>query len=153
MKNVSIFTGMLALLVALFGVRAVADDHCNLSLGAADNMQFSTKAMAAPVACENVTVTLNHTGVFPKNAMGHNWVLTTEADFKGVAMDGGSAGLKNNYVKEGDTRVIAMTAIIGGGESTSVTFSTEGLTAGTAYTFFCSFPGHWGIMKGTFTLS
>ncbi len=84
--------------------------------------------------------------------MGHNWVLTTEADFKGVAMDGGSAGLKNNYLKEGDTRVLAATAIIGGGESTSVTFSTDGLTAGTAYTFFCSFPGHWGIMKGTFTL-
>ena len=77
MKNVSIFSGMLALLVALFGVRAVADDHCNLSLGAADNMQFSTKAMEAPVACENVTVTLNHTGVFPKNGGDGRWVRRT----------------------------------------------------------------------------
>ena len=153
MKNISIYTGMMAVLIALSGNFALADDHCNLTIGAADNMQFSTKAMSAPASCENITVTLNHTGQFPKNAMGHNWVLTTEADFKGVAMDGGSAGLKNNYVKEGDTRVIAMTAIIGGGETTSVTFSTGGMTAGEAYTFFCSFPGHWGIMKGTFTLS
>jgi len=153
MKNISIYTGLMALLVAFSGSPVFADGHCNLSIGAGDNMQFSAKSMSAPASCANVTVTLNHTGQFPKNAMGHNWVLTTEADFKGVAMDGGSAGLRNNYMKEGDARVIAATSIIGGGESTSVTFSTEGMTAGTAYTFFCSFPGHWGIMKGTFTLN
>ncbi len=153
MKNLSIYSGMIALLIALFGARAVADDHCNLTIESGDNMQFNIKSMAAPASCSDVTVTLNHKGTFPKNAMGHNWVLTTEDDFKAVAMDGGSAGLRNNYVKEGDTRVIAMTEIVGGGESASVTFSTEGLSAGTEYTFFCSFPGHWGIMKGTFTLS
>ena len=39
---------------------------------------------------------------------------------------------------------------IGGGESTEITFSTEKLKSGGDYSFFCSFPGHWAIMKGKF---
>ena len=50
----------------------------------------------------------------------------------------------------GDARVIAHTKIIGGGQTTSVTFPTSKLKKGEAYTFFCSFPGHWSIMKGAF---
>ena len=82
--------------------------------------------------------------------MGHNWVLSTDADFMPVATAAAGAGLANNYVPVGDDRVLAATAIIGGGEETSVTFSIENLSAGNAYTFFCSFPGHYAIMKGSF---
>jgi len=52
-----------------------------------------------------------------------------------------------------DERVIGATDIIGGGEQTSTTFSVEGLSKDEEYMFFCSFPGHIGIMKGTVTLS
>ena len=48
-----------------------------------------------------------------------------------------------------DARVLAVSEVIGGGESTSVTFSTTGLSTGSAYTFFCSFPGHSYSMRGT----
>ena len=84
--------------------------------------------------------------------MGHNWVLTTAGDFNDVANEGMKAGLANNYMPVGDSRVIAGTEIIGGGDTASVTFSTSGMTAGEAYTYFCSFPGHWGMMKGAFKL-
>ncbi|MBT6073693.1 MAG: azurin, partial [Gammaproteobacteria bacterium] len=40
----------------------------------------------------------------------------------------------------------------GGGAETSVTFSGDLLTAGGDYTFFCSFPGHYAIMKGLFVV-
>ena len=63
-----------------------------------------------------------------------------------------AAGLDNHYIKPEDERVIAFTNIIGGGEKTSVTFSVDKLKAGEDYTFFCSFPGHIALMKGTVSL-
>ena len=60
-----------------------------------------------------------------------------------------SAGADNNYLPKDDPRVLAHTKLVGGGESTSVTFKTDGL-AGKDLTFFCSFPGHFAMMKGTF---
>ena len=63
-----------------------------------------------------------------------------------------SAGADAAYVKADDSRVIAHTSLVGGGESTSVTFSTAGMSATEAYQFFCSFPGHWAIMQGSFKL-
>jgi len=59
----------------------------------------------------------------------------------------------NNYLKPDDERVIGATDIIGGGEQASTTFSVEGLNKDEEYMFFCSFPGHIGIMKGTVTFS
>ena len=69
-----------------------------------------------------------------------------------IITDGNAAGPSNHYIKPNDSRVIGVTDIIGGGKTTEVTFKTSGLTAGTDYTFFCSFPGHYAMMKGTFTL-
>jgi len=67
-----------------------------------------------------------------------------------VANAGMDAGLANNYQQPGDQRIVAATPIIGGGDSTTVRFSTAQLEAGTSYTYFCSAPGHFSIMKGRF---
>lgn len=85
--------------------------------------------------------------------MGHNWVLSKADDAKAIASDGIAAGVDNQYVKAGDDRVIAFTKLIGGGETTSVTFPVSKLTAGGAYTFFCSFPGHIALMQGSLSLA
>jgi len=42
--------------------------------------------------------------------------------------------------------------IVGGGETDSVTFAVTKLGAADSYTYFCSFPGHSAIMKGTLKL-
>jgi hypothetical protein len=39
--------------------------------------------------------------------------------------------------------------VVGGGESSSATFSTTALQDGTQYAFFCTSPGHAAIMRGT----
>ena len=88
----------------------------------------------------------------PKNVMGHNWVLSTPADMQGVLDDGQKAGEAQDYVKPGDTRVIAHTRLIGGGEKDSITLDTRSLKTGTDYSFYCSFPFHSTLMKGTLTL-
>ena len=41
------------------------------------------------------------------------------------------------------------TKVVGGGESTSVTFPMSALKAGESYTYECTFPGHSALMKGT----
>jgi len=123
--------------------------QCEITVESNDAMQFNTKEIVVDQSCKQFTVHLKHVGKMAKAAMGHNWVLTKEADMQPVATDGMPAGLANDYVKAGDPRVIAHTKLIGGGESDSVTFDTSKLTAGDKYAFFCSFPGHWAIMKGS----
>lgn len=128
-------------------------NECELSINSTDQMQFDKKELSVPASCKEVKLTLNHIGKLPSNVMGHNWVLTTTGDFQKVAQAGMSAGVANNYVPKDDNRVLASTKVIGGGESTSISFSLEGLDSSKAYSFFCSFPGHWAIMKGTFKIT
>lgn len=138
-------------LLVTLGVTAQAQE-CSVTIDSTDQMRFDTGAMTIPSSCEEFTVNLTHSGSMAKNVMGHNWVLTKTSDLQGVAMDGMSAGLDNNYIKSGDERVIAHTDVIGGGESTSVTFDPSVLEVGGDYSFFCSFAGHYALMKGTVTV-
>lgn len=140
--------------LALLGLflSSVAAAECEINVDVGDSLQFSTDTIEVEASCEKVTVNLNHTGQLPAAAMGHNWVLSTDADFEAIAMAGMSAGLAGNYLPADDDRIIAATPIIGGGESTSVSFSIAGLDADESYTFFCSFPGHWSVMKGSFKI-
>ncbi|MCA1779377.1 MAG: azurin [Xanthomonadaceae bacterium] len=77
-------------------------------------------------------------------------MLTTEADAQAAYQDGMQAGLDNEYVEPGDDRVIAHTSVVGGGDEVTITFDTSAMQAGGNYKFFCSFPGHFPMMNGTF---
>ncbi|KZN55500.1 azurin [Pseudoalteromonas luteoviolacea] len=138
-----------ALCISAF--HASAND-CELTIESNDMMQFSEKTLSVPEKCEEVKLTLVHTGKLAAAVMGHNWVLTEKKNVKAVASDGMRAGVKNSYVKPDDPRVFAFTPVIGGGESTSITFSTKGMSKNKEYNFFCSFPGHFAIMKGAFKI-
>lgn len=135
------------------GAQFAQADECSFTLNSNDAMQFDQKAIVVGKTCKEFTLNLVHTGKLPKTVMGHNWVLSKTEDSKAVASDGLSAGADNQYIKPGDERVIAFTKLIGGGETASVIFPVSKLTAGTAYTFFCSFPGHIAFMQGTLTLA
>ncbi len=141
-------------LLALLGLAStpLLAAECAVDVESTDQMTFNTQAISVSKSCKTFTVNLNHTGSLPKTAMGHNWVLSKTADMPGVATDGISAGPDASYLKAGDERVIAHTDLIGGGESTSVTFDVSKLAAGEDYSFFCSFPGHYSLMKGSLAL-
>lgn len=137
---------------ALFGILAfptLAAASCETVIEGNDAMQFNKASIDVPKSCKQFKVTLKHTGKLARNAMGHNWVLAKTADAQGVATDGIAAGLDKQYVKAGDSRVIAHTKVVGGGESDSVSIDVAKLKAGEAYTYVCTFPGHAAIMKGT----
>ncbi len=126
--------------------------ECSVDIDSTDQMTYSTNAVEISKSCTEFTVNLKHSGTMAKNVMGHNWVLTTEADMNPVASEGISAGLEQDYLKADDPRILAHTKLLGGGESDSVTFDVAKLKADEKYMFFCSFPGHIAVMKGTVTL-
>lgn len=142
-------TGFLA--AALMSGSLMAQD-CELTIDSNDQMRFDKDELTVSSDCSEVTLTLTHSGKMSVQQMGHNWVLAKSGDVQAIAQDGISAGLDNEYLKPGDDRVIAATEQIGGGESTSITFSLEGLEAGGDYEFFCSFPGHVAMMRGDFII-
>ena len=148
MKKVIQSFALLSLLAASSGAFA-ADKVCKVDIAGSDQMQFDKKEISIAADCTEVEVTLKHTGTMAITDMGHNWVLTKAADMMGVAGDGVGALAANDFIKKGDARVIAHTKLIGGGQSASVKFPTSALKKGEAYVFFCSYPGHWSIMKGT----
>ncbi len=116
-----------------------------------DLIQFNVPEIRVSADCEEVTINLRHVGQLAANVMGHNWVLTTAADYMPLATVAATVG-PPDYLPADDPRIIAATGMIGGGEETSVTFSLAGLEPGGEYTYFCSFPGHYVLMNGSFII-
>ena len=154
MKSCMIRFGLAtALIVSPFAVSAqAAAGACAIEIGSNDQMKYDKDSITIPAACKEFSVTLKHNGKLPKAAMGHNWVLSRTADMQPVATDAIAAGPAAGYLKANDARVIAATKMLGGGESDTVVVDVSKLKAGEAYSFFCSFPGHSTLMKGTVKL-
>jgi len=138
----------LVLLAACILPAQAADKVCKLAIEGNDMMKYDQQELKVAGDCTQVELTLKHAGKLPAQAMGHNWTLVQTADLAAVANAGMSAGLDKDYIEPGDKRVIAHTKVIGGGQSTSVTFATAALKKGGDYSFLCTFPGHSALMKG-----
>ncbi|MDH5834126.1 azurin [Luteimonas kalidii] len=144
---------LLALALLACAGAAQAAPNCTIKLEGGDNMQFDQKTVSVSAGCKSITLELQHTGKLPVAAMGHNIVLTATPDADAVAKDGIKAGAAANYVPAGDARVLAATRLVGGGESATASLPGSKLEPGGAYTFFCSFPGHASLMRGTVTVT
>ncbi len=126
---------------------AAAADVAVLEITGNDIMKFDKTELRAK-AGQKVTLTLHHSGKLPKEAMGHNVViLKTGTDVAAFAMKAVDAKANDYFPESEAASVIAHTKIIGGGESVTIEFTAP--AAGT-YPFICSFPGHYGFMKGDF---
>lgn len=123
--------------------------ECSQTLEGNDLIQYSLAEIRVSADCGEVTITLQHVGQLPANVMGHNWVLTSTADYMPVASAAQAVG-PPEYIPTGDPRIFAATGMIGGGQEVSVTFDISGLEPGGDYTYFCSFPGHFVLMNGKF---
>jgi azurin len=152
MMNNRSLLGAALLAVTSVSASVSAQAACDFDVRVNDTMLFQIDEMVADSSCEAITVTIHHEGKLPKSVMGHNWTLAKTEDLQGIAMDGMNAGLDNNHIKPGDERVIVHTKIVGSGESDTIRFSPSQMTPGGDYSFFCSYPGHWSVMRGTFVL-
>lgn len=122
-------------------------ENCATTLESNDAMQYNADSITVPASCTQFTINLKHVGTMAANVMGHNVVVAKADDMAGIAADGAADTV--NHVKADDARVIAHTKVIGGGESTSVTFDVAKIKDGGPFKFFCSFPGHLALMQGS----
>ena len=113
-----------------------------------DAMQFNVKEFKVK-AGETVKLTLKHVGKLPKVAMGHNLVILhmgTDAMTWGlqVMANGGNAG--NDFIPTDQSKIIAHTKLLGGGESDTIEFTAP--SAPGSYPYLCTFTGHVAMMRG-----
>ena len=134
----------------LLGGGVAYADPCKITIESNDMMQFNAHELSVPTNCADVEVTLRHAGQLPAKVMGHDWVLAKDSDKSAIANAGLAAGLTHGFLPENDKRIIAATKVVGGGESTTVRFSTAALVQGARYVFFCTAPGHSSVMHGKF---
>ena len=120
-----------------------ADGVAEVVIGATDTMQYTVKEFTVK-AGQKVKLTLKHTGQLPKAAMGHNLViLKPGVDANGFATAAVTA--KDYFPEDKADQTIAHTALIGGGETSTIEFTAP--EAGT-YEYICSYPNHWAMMLG-----
>jgi len=113
-----------------------------------DMLQFSVTEFTVTEG-EEVTIVLKNVGQMAKEMGGHNLVILTEGDVQefGVAAAGAA---DNGYIPaDMEAWVFAHTELLGPGEEATLTFTAP--AAGT-YNFLCSFPGHFGTMRGVMTV-
>ena len=131
-----------------FGAAPAMAAECTIEIEGNDAMQYNVKEIEVSKSCDEVTINLNHVGNLPKAAMGYNVVVYKVADAQAIATEAAAAGPANDYLNKEDERIVAATDMVGGGETTSTTLKVADLVEGEDYTFFCTFPGHFAIMKG-----
>lgn len=112
-----------------------------------DQMKFNLATITARPG-ETLRVRLKSTGTLPKVAMGHNFVLLAKGtDAAAFANAAAMAGATQYIPAALKGKVLAMTTLVGPGETVEVTFKVPAAVG--SYTYLCSFPGHFlAGMKG-----
>ena len=123
-------------------------NECTLTVTSTDMMQYDSKSLAVNKSCSSFSLELIHSGGLAKNVMGHNIVVVSTDEFnKVIALISMAEGIDNGFLPN-DPAILAKTPMIGGGEKTQITIDLGSFEIGKDYTFFCSFPGHYAIMRG-----
>ena len=122
-------------------------NEVELTISGGDDMKFDKTELKVKEG-QTVKLILKHTRKAPIEAMGHNVVILAKGtDFNAFANAAINAK-DNDYIpKEMEKAVITKTDMIGGGQTTEITFNAP---AKGSYDFLCSFPGHYIYMKGKF---
>ena len=119
-----------------------------LEISAGDDMKYDKDVLEAKPG-QKVTLILHHTGKMTKEQMGHNVVILKEGTDVNAFGQAAAADKDSDHIPASQLdNIIAHTSLVGGGETTQIEF-TAPTTPGN-YPFVCSFPGHFGSMKGTF---
>ena len=134
--------------LAAFAQPLMAAEQCAITVESNDAMQYNVKEIPVSKKCKEFVITLKHVGKLPKNAMGHNMVITKSSEMAGVGTDGMVASETNDYIKPKDARVLGHTKLLGPGDSGVIKLNVGSLSEKESYTFFCTFPGHSALMKG-----
>jgi azurin len=114
-----------------------------------DQMQFDLKTLEA-AAGDTIKLTFENVGKLPKQAMGHNLVVLKKgADVAAFAMAAMTAAATEYFPEAKKDDALAHTKLLGPGEKDTITFT---IAEAGEYTYICTFPGHYVLMKGVLTV-
>ena len=134
-------------------VQPLDDGGVKIHITSDDQMRFNIDEFTVRTG-QNVRLRLDHIGTMSAHSMGHNVVIVETGEDPvqmGVEIQREGGSMDNDYVPDAvKDRVIAFTRMLGGGESDTVEFTAP---APGEYPFFCSFPGHFGVMRGVMTVT
>lgn len=143
------FTAMVTLLftATAFAGTVVDKEVRSINIVGTDNMKFDVTLIEAEPG-ETIEIVFTTRSNMPKQAMAHNIaIIDLGVDLEEFVMASIMAR-DNEYIAPAfEDRVIAHTAMIGGGETSTIEFTVPE-TPGD-YDFVCTFPGHYqGGMVG-----
>lgn len=136
---------VLTLFGTLFSLQLLAanggEDVREITVKGMDNLKFDITLIEAEPG-ETLRITLEVVSSMPESAMAHNIaIIDQDVDMEEFVL--ASMGAKDNeYISpEYEEQVIASTAMIGGGETSTIEFTVPE-TPGD-YDYVCTFPGHY----------
>jgi azurin len=121
-----------------------------LELGCSGDLLAFDQISLAATAGVPVELTFNN----QSNHHQHNWVLVNGGDDAATAVyeSALAAGVKNDWLPPDSPQIIVHTPLIDSGKSYTVSFQAP--TQPGAYSYLCTFPGHYlAGMKGTLTVT
>lgn len=140
-----------------------SNDQCFIPIIGTDRMQFVDtqdkvlKQIVVPKSCKEFVLKFSYKGKMSSSIMGHNIIITEEAHKEKVSENALKQGRKNNYLPSQETSkliIAASTKTLGGSEQDfqkeDIIVDMSKVDVDKKYVFFCSFPGHSLIMKGSF---
>jgi len=131
---------------------AAQERPCQVIMRVDDALRFKPASIEVPATCAEFKVVLRHVGRLPKVASQRNWVLVKARDADAVAHTGGAAGPEHDYVKPGDSRVLAKSLVIGRDEMTEIDVPVDSLVPGETYTYLSTIPGFSPALRGSLTV-
>ncbi len=127
---------------------SVFASNCEIKIEGSDMMKYDVAEISLDTSCEQTKISLKHAGKLPINAMGHNVVIVEEKKLSKITQQiNFSLGVEKGYLPESKD-IIFISAMVGGGDTTELEVDMSKLDKTKNYVFFCSFPGHWALMRG-----
>ena len=116
----------------------------NIKLDGTDDMKYD-RTLFKVKAGQKITLDFKNIGKLPKEAMSHNVVILQQGTDINAFGAAAIPAKPDHIPADMAADVIAHTKLLGPGESDQITFTLQDPGV---YDFICSFPGHFGTMKG-----
>ena len=145
----SLVTTFFAAALALAPASLLADQEVTVNCN--DQMKFDKEAIEVK-AGEKVKIIVKNIGKLPKVAMGHNLVILKKGEEIAPFAMKVMTARESDFIPVDDAtkaKMLAHSKLLGPAETDTitVTFKEPGV-----YNYLCSFPGHFGSMKGKITV-
>lgn len=112
-----------------------------------EEIRFEPDSFSIP---SGASVKINLVNQSEHPSMFHNMVICTFGKTSEIGFKGIQAGKKNDFVPPNNANVLANSTVLNPGDSTSFDFTAP--SAG-KFSYVCTFPGHYSIMKGVLSIN